>query len=93
MVVTGDVGAGATDWRRGRPICEGVDGGNMVVTGGVDAEATLVQGSREGRARVSGEKGAAMEHGSVTDSTASSFSIMEEDHTLANSVRFVLNQE
>ncbi|KAF0917955.1 hypothetical protein E2562_021671 [Oryza meyeriana var. granulata] len=34
-----------------------------------------------------------MEHGSVTDSTASTFSIMEEDHTLANSVRFVLNQE
>ncbi|KAG8051254.1 hypothetical protein GUJ93_ZPchr0009g2101 [Zizania palustris] len=34
-----------------------------------------------------------MEHGSVTDSTASSFSIMEEDHTLANSVRFVLNQD
>jgi DNA-directed RNA polymerase subunit L len=36
---------------------------------------------------------AAMEHGSVADSTASTFSIMEEDHTLANSVRFVLNQE
>ncbi|KQJ91915.1 DNA-directed RNA polymerases I and III subunit RPAC2 [Brachypodium distachyon] len=34
-----------------------------------------------------------MEHGSVADSTASSFSIMEEDHTLANSVRFVLNQD
>ncbi|KAF0930451.1 hypothetical protein E2562_032881 [Oryza meyeriana var. granulata] len=34
-----------------------------------------------------------MEHGSVTDSTASTFSIMEEDHTLANSVRFVLNQD
>jgi DNA-directed RNA polymerase I and III subunit RPAC2 len=34
-----------------------------------------------------------MEHGSVTDSTASTFSIMEEDHTLANSARFVLNQE
>ncbi|KAF0891597.1 hypothetical protein E2562_010586 [Oryza meyeriana var. granulata] len=34
-----------------------------------------------------------MEHGSVTDSTASTFSIMEEDHTLANSVTFVLNQE
>lgn len=36
---------------------------------------------------------AIMEHGSVTDSTASTFSIVEEDHTLANSVRFVLNQE
>uniref|UniRef100_A0A0E0MKI5 DNA-directed RNA polymerases I and III subunit RPAC2 n=1 Tax=Oryza punctata TaxID=4537 RepID=A0A0E0MKI5_ORYPU len=35
----------------------------------------------------------AMEHGSVTDSTASTFSIMDEDHTLANSVRFVLNQD
>ncbi|BAF29370.1 uncharacterized protein [Oryza sativa Japonica Group] len=34
-----------------------------------------------------------MEHGSVTDSTASTFSIVEEDHTLANSVRFVLNQD
>jgi hypothetical protein len=37
--------------------------------------------------------GAAMEHGSLTDSTSSTFSIMEEDHTLANSARFVLNQE
>uniref|UniRef100_A0A453HLC0 DNA-directed RNA polymerase RBP11-like dimerisation domain-containing protein n=1 Tax=Aegilops tauschii subsp. strangulata TaxID=200361 RepID=A0A453HLC0_AEGTS len=36
---------------------------------------------------------AAMEHGSVADSSASTFSIMEEDHTLANSVRFVLNQD
>ncbi|CAO2148500.1 unnamed protein product [Urochloa humidicola] len=34
-----------------------------------------------------------MEHGSVTDTTASTFSIMEEDHTLANSARFVLNQD
>ncbi|KAF8699763.1 hypothetical protein HU200_034641 [Digitaria exilis] len=34
-----------------------------------------------------------MEHGSVTDSTASTFSIMDEDHTLANSARFVLNQD
>ncbi|XP_047049180.1 DNA-directed RNA polymerases I and III subunit RPAC2-like [Lolium rigidum] len=34
-----------------------------------------------------------MEHGSMTDSTSSTFSIMEEDHTLANSVRFVLNQD
>ena len=37
--------------------------------------------------------GATMEHGSLEDSSASTFSIMEEDHTLANSVRFVLNQE
>uniref|UniRef100_A0A0D9XXN8 DNA-directed RNA polymerases I and III subunit RPAC2 n=1 Tax=Leersia perrieri TaxID=77586 RepID=A0A0D9XXN8_9ORYZ len=37
--------------------------------------------------------GGVMEHGSVTDSTASTFSIMDEDHTLANSVRFVLNQD
>ncbi|TVU51315.1 hypothetical protein EJB05_02731, partial [Eragrostis curvula] len=35
----------------------------------------------------------AMEHGSVENSSASTFSIMDEDHTLANSVRFVLNQE
>ncbi|XP_066335251.1 DNA-directed RNA polymerases I and III subunit RPAC2-like [Miscanthus floridulus] len=34
-----------------------------------------------------------MEHGSLTDSTSSTFSIMEEDHTLANSARFVLNQD
>ncbi|XP_039835905.1 DNA-directed RNA polymerases I and III subunit RPAC2-like [Panicum virgatum] len=34
-----------------------------------------------------------MEHGSLKDSSASAFSIMEEDHTLANSVRFVLNQD
>uniref|UniRef100_A0A0D9XQE6 DNA-directed RNA polymerases I and III subunit RPAC2 n=1 Tax=Leersia perrieri TaxID=77586 RepID=A0A0D9XQE6_9ORYZ len=34
-----------------------------------------------------------MEHGSLEDSSASTFSIAEEDHTLANSVRFVLNQD
>ncbi|KAJ3683815.1 hypothetical protein LUZ60_014042 [Juncus effusus] len=34
-----------------------------------------------------------MEHGSLTDQSASTFSIMDEDHTLANSVRFVLNQD
>ncbi|KAG2623415.1 hypothetical protein PVAP13_3KG060000 [Panicum virgatum] len=39
------------------------------------------------------EPGATMEHGSLKDSSASAFSIMEEDHTLANSVRFVLNQD
>ncbi|CAN6339926.1 unnamed protein product, partial [Urochloa humidicola] len=39
------------------------------------------------------QAGATMEHGSLEDTSASTFSIMEEDHTLANSVRFVLNQE
>jgi DNA-directed RNA polymerases I and III subunit RPAC2 len=34
-----------------------------------------------------------MEHGSAENLSASTFSIMEEDHALANSVRFVLNQE
>ncbi|XP_066356857.1 uncharacterized protein [Miscanthus floridulus] len=34
-----------------------------------------------------------MEHGSLDDSSSSTFSIMEEDDTLANSVRFVLNQD
>ncbi|GJN06702.1 hypothetical protein PR202_ga24458 [Eleusine coracana subsp. coracana] len=34
-----------------------------------------------------------MEHGSVTNSSASTFSIVEEDHTHANSIRFVLNQD
>ncbi|KAK3139530.1 hypothetical protein QOZ80_5AG0384780 [Eleusine coracana subsp. coracana] len=34
-----------------------------------------------------------MEHTSVENSSASTFSITEEDHTLANSVRFVLNQD
>ncbi|CAN6339925.1 unnamed protein product, partial [Urochloa humidicola] len=38
-------------------------------------------------------QGATMEHGSLEDTSASTFSIMEEDHTLANSVRFVLNQD
>ncbi|BAT13230.1 Os11g0218200 [Oryza sativa Japonica Group] len=36
---------------------------------------------------------AAMEHGTVEDSSASTFSIAEEEHTLANPARFVLNQE
>ncbi|KAG6491053.1 hypothetical protein ZIOFF_052385 [Zingiber officinale] len=35
----------------------------------------------------------AMEHGSLSDLSASTFSLMDEDHTLANSVRFTLNQE
>ncbi|RZS09778.1 hypothetical protein BHM03_00040898, partial [Ensete ventricosum] len=35
----------------------------------------------------------AMEHGSATDSSSSTFSLMDEDHTLANSVRYTLNQE
>lgn len=34
-----------------------------------------------------------MEHGSITDVRSSTFSLMDEDHTLANSVRFTLNQE
>ncbi|CAN6349179.1 unnamed protein product, partial [Urochloa humidicola] len=38
-------------------------------------------------------QGATMEHGSLEDTSKSTFSIMEEDHTLANSVRFVLNQD
>nr|CAD1824585.1 unnamed protein product [Ananas comosus var. bracteatus] len=35
----------------------------------------------------------AMEHGTLTDLNSSTFSILDEDHTLANSVRFVLNQD
>ncbi|XP_078153869.1 DNA-directed RNA polymerases I and III subunit RPAC2-like [Carex rostrata] len=34
-----------------------------------------------------------MEHGSLTDESSSTFSLIDEDHTLANSVRFVLNQD
>ncbi|XAR60682.1 DNA-directed RNA polymerase [Bertholletia excelsa] len=34
-----------------------------------------------------------MEHGSVQDQTASTFSLADEDHTLANAVRFTLNQD
>ncbi|XP_008812467.2 DNA-directed RNA polymerases I and III subunit RPAC2 [Phoenix dactylifera] len=34
-----------------------------------------------------------MEHGSLTDLSSSTFSLMDEDHTLANSVRFTLNQD
>ena len=34
-----------------------------------------------------------MEHGSFSDHSKSTFSLSDEDHTLANSVRFVLNQE
>ncbi|XP_028110526.1 glycerol-3-phosphate dehydrogenase [NAD(+)]-like [Camellia sinensis] len=34
-----------------------------------------------------------MEHGSFQDQTASTFSLADEDHTLANSVRFTLNQD
>ncbi|OAY65618.1 DNA-directed RNA polymerases I and III subunit RPAC2 [Ananas comosus] len=34
-----------------------------------------------------------MEHGTLTDLSSSTFSILDEDHTLANSVRFVLNQD
>ncbi|KAF8396860.1 hypothetical protein HHK36_018495 [Tetracentron sinense] len=35
----------------------------------------------------------AMEHGSLKDNNASTFSLTDEDHTLANSVRFTLNQD
>ncbi|KAK9158947.1 hypothetical protein Scep_005521 [Stephania cephalantha] len=34
-----------------------------------------------------------MEHGSIKDSSSSTFSFADEDHTLANSVRFALNQD
>lgn len=34
-----------------------------------------------------------MEHGSFTNDSHASFTLSEEDHTLANAVRFVLNQE
>ncbi|XP_010521909.1 PREDICTED: DNA-directed RNA polymerases I and III subunit RPAC2 [Tarenaya hassleriana] len=34
-----------------------------------------------------------MEHGSFTDHSHATFSLTEEDHTLANAVRFVLNQD
>ncbi|KAK9123793.1 hypothetical protein Sjap_013395 [Stephania japonica] len=34
-----------------------------------------------------------MEHGSIKDPSSSTFSFAGEDHTLANSVRFALNQD
>ncbi|KAF9665570.1 hypothetical protein SADUNF_Sadunf16G0136800 [Salix dunnii] len=34
-----------------------------------------------------------MEHGSVRDPSSATFCFVDEDHTLANSVRFALNQE
>ncbi|KAE8126127.1 hypothetical protein FH972_020872 [Carpinus fangiana] len=34
-----------------------------------------------------------MEHGSNTDNSKSSFCLVDEDHTLANAVRFTLNQD
>ncbi|EXB30489.1 hypothetical protein L484_006039 [Morus notabilis] len=34
-----------------------------------------------------------MEHGSFSDHTKSTFSLTDEDHTLANAVRFSLNQD
>ncbi|XP_023522054.1 DNA-directed RNA polymerases I and III subunit RPAC2 [Cucurbita pepo subsp. pepo] len=34
-----------------------------------------------------------MEHGSFTDETKSTFSMADEDHTLANSIRYTLNQD
>ncbi|KAG4926012.1 hypothetical protein JHK87_051552 [Glycine soja] len=35
----------------------------------------------------------AMEHGSYTDLSKSTFSLVDEDHTFANAVRFTLNQD
>lgn len=34
-----------------------------------------------------------MEHGSFEDQSQATFSLTDEDHTLANAVRFTLNQE
>ncbi|GKV08008.1 hypothetical protein SLEP1_g19699 [Rubroshorea leprosula] len=34
-----------------------------------------------------------MEHGTFTDHSSATFSLTEEDHTLANAVRFTLNQD
>ncbi|KAF9596793.1 hypothetical protein IFM89_013340 [Coptis chinensis] len=34
-----------------------------------------------------------MEHGSINDVKSATFSLADEDHTLANSVRFTLNQD
>ncbi|XP_071723072.1 uncharacterized protein [Rutidosis leptorrhynchoides] len=34
-----------------------------------------------------------MEHGNFSDPTSATFSLSEEDHTLANSLRFTLNQD
>ncbi|WCJ35392.1 DNA-directed RNA polymerases I and III subunit RPAC2 [Euphorbia peplus] len=34
-----------------------------------------------------------MEHGSVQDPSKATFSFVDEDHTLANAVRFTLNQD
>uniref|UniRef100_A0A1J3G9M4 DNA-directed RNA polymerases I and III subunit RPAC2 n=1 Tax=Noccaea caerulescens TaxID=107243 RepID=A0A1J3G9M4_NOCCA len=34
-----------------------------------------------------------MEHGSFTNNSHASFTLAEEDHTLANAVRFMLNQD
>lgn len=34
-----------------------------------------------------------MEHGAFGDQSKATFSLTEEDHTLANAVRFTLNQE
>lgn len=34
-----------------------------------------------------------MEHGSFNDQSSGTFSLTDEDHTLANALRFTLNQE
>jgi DNA-directed RNA polymerase subunit L len=42
---------------------------------------------------VCGELLEKMEHGSHSDNSSSTFSLVDEDHTLANALRFTLNQE
>ncbi|KAH7542330.1 hypothetical protein FEM48_Zijuj02G0062100 [Ziziphus jujuba var. spinosa] len=34
-----------------------------------------------------------MEHGSISDPSKSTFSLTDEDHTLANALRFTVNQD
>ncbi|CAL9011777.1 hypothetical protein GBA52_010346 [Prunus armeniaca] len=34
-----------------------------------------------------------MEHGSLSDPSQSTFSLIDEDHTFANAIRFTLNQD
>ncbi|KAK1433207.1 hypothetical protein QVD17_10115 [Tagetes erecta] len=40
-----------------------------------------------------GHKQSKMEHGSYQDQSASTFTLPDEDHTLANALRFTLNQD
>ncbi|XP_010909977.1 uncharacterized protein [Elaeis guineensis] len=73
--------------------------GTVHAAGGVDiVEGVAVPCGWEQRRLLSGfllfgKREFAMEHGSLTDLTSSTFSLMDEDHTLANSVRFTLNQD